>query len=55
MYNIIDIILVILCVTTLLFIIQDGCSHKSEEVFDLILLVFRNAIQFVRLLAILRK
>jgi hypothetical protein len=55
MFNTIDIILVVLCITTLLFIIDGGCSHKSEEVFDLVLLVLRNMIQIGRLLVVLRK
>ncbi|RGB32892.1 hypothetical protein C1646_762346 [Rhizophagus diaphanus] len=54
-FNTIDIILVILCITTLLFIIDGGCSHKGEEVFDLVLLVLRNIIQIGRLLVVLRK
>ncbi|RIA89428.1 hypothetical protein C1645_197717 [Glomus cerebriforme] len=54
-FNVIDIILVVLCITTLLFIINGGCSHKGEEVFDLILLVLRNVIQGARLIIILRK
>jgi len=54
-YNIIDITLVVLCITTLLFIIDGGCSHKDEEVFDLVLLASRNLIQIARLFAMLRK
>jgi len=55
MFNIIDIILVALCAITLLFIIKGGCSHKGEEVFDLILLVSRYVIQIVRLILMYRK
>ncbi|CAG8495360.1 2171_t:CDS:2 [Ambispora gerdemannii] len=56
-YNIVDIILVCLCVLTLIFILVGGCSSgwKSEELLDTFLLVARNLVQFCRLIVILRK
>jgi hypothetical protein len=54
-FNIVDISLVLLCVITLLFIISGGCSHKGEEVFDLILLVVRNFVQFGRLIVMVTR
>ncbi|CAG8481877.1 10866_t:CDS:2 [Acaulospora morrowiae] len=54
-FNIADIILVFLCVTTLIFLLKGGCSHKGEEVFDLVLLIARNLIQFGRIILMLRK
>ncbi|CAG8479963.1 9802_t:CDS:2 [Ambispora leptoticha] len=56
-YNIVDIILVFLCVLTVLFILAGGCSsgQKSEELLDTLLLVARNLVQFGRLIVMLRK
>ncbi|RHZ77655.1 hypothetical protein Glove_174g176 [Diversispora epigaea] len=55
LYNIIDIILVMLCVITLILILKGGCLHKGEEIFDLTLLIVRNLVQFGRLIVMLRK
>ncbi|KAG9295498.1 hypothetical protein G9A89_013527 [Geosiphon pyriformis] len=56
-YNVVDITLVFLCVLTLIFIWAGGCSkgRRSEEIFDTILLVVRNLIQFGRLIIMLKK
>ncbi|RIB01133.1 hypothetical protein C2G38_1044742 [Gigaspora rosea] len=54
-YNIIDIILVLLCIITLVLIIKGDCSHKGEEIVDLILIIVRNIMQFGRLIMMLRK
>ncbi|CAG8608635.1 11174_t:CDS:2 [Paraglomus occultum] len=55
-YNIVDLVLVLLCLVTLIFIVTDGCSeHRSEEIFDTLLLVIRNLMQFGRLFIMLRK
>ncbi|CAG8437178.1 4221_t:CDS:2 [Diversispora eburnea] len=48
LYNIVDIILVMLCVITLILILKGGCLHKGEEIFDLVLLIVRNLVQFSR-------
>lgn len=55
-YNIIDIVLVVLCAITLIFVLQ-GCSssRKEEEVFDTILLIVRNGVQFGRIAVMLRR
>lgn len=55
-WNIIDTILVTLCAITLI-VIASGCSagERSEAIFDTVLLVIRNCIQFFRLFMIVRK
>lgn len=55
-WNIIDTILVVLCAITLI-VIASGCSasERSEALFDTILLVIRNCVQFFRLFMMMRK
>ncbi|ODN75541.1 hypothetical protein L202_06667 [Cryptococcus amylolentus CBS 6039] len=55
--NIVDLALLAFCLFTLLLVFFSPCSSstRSEEIFDTILLVGRNAIQFLRLGAILRR
>ncbi|OZJ06814.1 hypothetical protein BZG36_00001, partial [Bifiguratus adelaidae] len=61
LWNLLDILLVLLCISTLI-VISHGCTNdgldggqKGEEIFDTILLVFRNVAQFVRVLLMVRK
>lgn len=46
-----------LCVVTVLVIVFAGCgaTSKEEEVFDTLLLVARNVLQFIRLAAVMRQ
>ncbi|KAI9469909.1 MAG: hypothetical protein EXX96DRAFT_587932 [Benjaminiella poitrasii] len=55
-WNIIDIILVVLCAVTLV-VLTTGCSigERSEAIFDTVLLVIRNGFQLIRLFVMLRK
>ncbi|OAD08277.1 hypothetical protein MUCCIDRAFT_136524 [Mucor lusitanicus CBS 277.49] len=55
-WNIVDIVLVVLCAVTLI-VLTTGCSvgERSEAIFDTILLVIRNGFQLVRLFMMLRK
>ncbi|GAN01166.1 wsc domain-containing protein [Mucor ambiguus] len=55
-WNIVDIILVVLCAVTLI-VLTTGCSvgERSEAIFDTILLVIRNGFQLFRLFMMLRK
>ncbi|KAL1934576.1 hypothetical protein VTP01DRAFT_6758 [Rhizomucor pusillus] len=55
-WNIIDTILVGLCVVTLI-VIASGCSagERSEAILDTVLLVIRNCVQFFRLFMMVRK
>lgn len=52
-----DLILTLFCVITLLAIALVGCGagSKAEEVFDTLLLVARNVLQFGRLAAVTRQ
>ncbi|KAK9728773.1 hypothetical protein K7432_000804 [Basidiobolus ranarum] len=54
--NIFDIIIVLLCIMTLIFL-SHGCSRYAgrEELAGTIFLVIRNSIQFFRLFSALRK
>lgn len=54
-FNCLDAAVVLFCAITVLVIFFEGCSGKSEEVLDDILLVIRNAIQFGRLALVLRR
>ncbi|KAI7893264.1 uncharacterized protein EV154DRAFT_502241 [Mucor mucedo] len=56
LWNIIDIILVILCAITLI-VLTTGCSvgERREAIFDTVLLVIRNGFQLFRLFMMLRK
>ena len=55
-WNIIDTVLVALCAITLI-VLASGCSasERNEAIFDTILLVIRNVIQFFRLFMMVRK
>ncbi|KAF9015605.1 hypothetical protein BDQ17DRAFT_1386311 [Cyathus striatus] len=53
-FNIVDLILTIFCALTLLVLVfaKCGTGSKEEEIFDTLLLVARNVLQFGRLAAI---
>ncbi|KAK1921429.1 hypothetical protein DB88DRAFT_513455 [Papiliotrema laurentii] len=55
--NIIDLLLVLFCSITLILVFRSPCAEgaRQEEVLDTILLVIRNAVQFLRLGNILRR
>ncbi|PHZ13629.1 uncharacterized protein RHIMIDRAFT_236681 [Rhizopus microsporus ATCC 52813] len=55
-WNVVDIILVMLCVVTLI-VLTTGCSigERNEAIFDTILLVIRNGFQLFRLFMMLRR
>ena len=53
--NILDLGITFFCVITVLVVFFSGCSAKGEEVFDDILLIVRNAIQFSRLAIVMRR
>jgi len=52
-----DLIVTVFCVLTLLVILFAGCgaTSKEEEIFDTLLLVTRNVLQFGRLANIVRQ
>ncbi|KAI9297593.1 hypothetical protein K502DRAFT_346924 [Neoconidiobolus thromboides FSU 785] len=54
--NIIDLVLVLLCVITLI-ILASGCSQgaRSEEIIETVIIAIRSIVQFIRLLFALRK
>lgn len=56
-FNTVDLILTLFCAITLLAITLVGCGtgSKAEEVFDTLLLVARNILQFGRLAAVTRQ
>ncbi|QRV83150.1 ion transport domain-containing protein [Ceratobasidium sp. AG-Ba] len=56
-FNVLDLLLTVLCVVTLLVLILAGCgsTSKEEELLDTLLLVFRNVMQFGRLAAVMRQ
>jgi len=56
-FNIIDLILTVFCVITVLTIVFAGCNagSKEEQVFDTLLLVARNILQFCRLASVMRQ
>ena len=56
-YNVMDLILTFFCVVTLLVITfaECGTGTKEEAVFDTLLLVTRNILQFGRLAAVMRQ
>lgn len=56
-FNTVDLILTLFCAITLLAITLVGCGtgSKAEEVFDTLLLVARNILQFGRLAAVARQ
>ncbi|KAL5519282.1 hypothetical protein ACEPAH_965 [Sanghuangporus vaninii] len=56
-FNILDLVLTFFCVITVLTIVFAGCgsTSKEEELFDTLLLVLRNVLQFIRLAAVMRQ
>jgi hypothetical protein len=56
-FNVFDLILTFFCALTLLVIAFAGCGahSKGEEIFDTLLLVARNVLQFGRLAAVMRQ
>ncbi|EKM84150.1 hypothetical protein AGABI1DRAFT_32995 [Agaricus bisporus var. burnettii JB137-S8] len=56
-FNIMDVILTAFCVLTLLVLAfaECGAGSKEEEVFDTLLLVARNVLQFGRLASVMRQ
>lgn len=52
-----DLVVTVFCVLTLLVILFAGCgaTSKEEEIFDTLLLVTRNVLQFGRLANIVRQ
>jgi hypothetical protein len=54
-YNYLDVGMTFFCVITVLVVFFSGCSAKGEEVFDDVLLIARNAIQFGRLALVMRR
>ena len=43
------------CIVTLIIILSTPCASKGEEIFDTLILVARNVVQFWRLAAIMRR
>ncbi|KAF9056598.1 hypothetical protein BJ165DRAFT_1522496 [Panaeolus papilionaceus] len=56
-FNIIDLALTLFCAITLLVLVfaQCGAGSKEEELFDTLLLVARNVLQFGRLASVMRQ
>ena len=56
-FNVFDLVVTVFCVLTLLVILFAGCgaTSKEEEIFDTLLLVTRNVLQFGRLANIVRQ
>jgi hypothetical protein len=56
-FNVFDLIVTVFCVLTVLVIVFAGCgaTSKEEEIFDTLLLVTRNVLQFGRLANIVRQ
>ncbi|KAF9508248.1 hypothetical protein BS47DRAFT_1377738 [Hydnum rufescens UP504] len=55
LFNWVDMAITLFCIVTLLIIASTPCESKGEEVFDTLILVARNFVQFGRLAAIMRK
>jgi len=55
-FNVVDLCLTVLCVITIMVVFFAGCGSRSrdEELFDNLLLVARNVLQFGRLAAVMR-
>ncbi|KAI8446039.1 hypothetical protein BY996DRAFT_6434362 [Phakopsora pachyrhizi] len=53
--NILDCVITVICLMTMIILFWKGCQAKREEVLDVIILVVRNLIQFIRLALILRR
>ncbi|KAL0951505.1 hypothetical protein HGRIS_008190 [Hohenbuehelia grisea] len=56
-FNVVDLILTVFCAITLLVLAfaRCGAGSKEEEIFDTLLLVARNVLQFGRLAAVMRQ
>ncbi|CAA7265944.1 unnamed protein product [Cyclocybe aegerita] len=56
-FNVVDLILTLFCAVTLLVLVfaKCGSGSKEEEIFDTLLLVARNVLQFGRLAAVMRQ
>ena len=56
-FNVFDLIVTVFCILTVLVIVFAGCgaTSKEEEIFDTLLLVTRNVLQFGRLANIVRQ
>jgi hypothetical protein len=56
-FNVFDLVVTVFCVLTLLVIVFAGCgaTSKEEEIFDTLLLITRNVLQFGRLANIVRQ
>jgi hypothetical protein len=56
-FNVFDLVVTVFCVLTVLVIVFAGCgaTSKEEEIFDTLLLVTRNVLQFGRLANIVRQ
>jgi len=56
-FNVFDLVVTVFCVLTLLVILFAGCgaTSKEEEIFDTLLLVTRNVLQFGRMANIVRQ
>ncbi|KAI0319765.1 hypothetical protein OF83DRAFT_1054432 [Amylostereum chailletii] len=56
-FNVFDLIVTLFCAVTLLVIVFAGCetATKEEEIFDTLLLVARNVLQFGRLASVVRQ
>ncbi|KAI0257169.1 hypothetical protein BJV78DRAFT_1160691 [Lactifluus subvellereus] len=56
-FNVFDLVVTVFCILTVLVILFAGCgtTSKEEEVFDTLLLVTRNVLQFGRLANIVRQ
>ncbi|KAF9269975.1 hypothetical protein L218DRAFT_804968, partial [Marasmius fiardii PR-910] len=56
-FNVVDLVLTMFCALTLLVLAfaKCGSGSKEEEIFDTLLLVARNVLQFSRLAAVMRQ
>ncbi len=56
-FNVVDLILTLFCALTLMVLAfaKCGAGSKEEEIFDTLLLVARNVLQFGRLAAVMRQ
>ena len=56
-FNILDLIITVICAVTILVIFFAACgsTSKEEELLDTLLLVARNVLQFVRLASVMRQ
>jgi len=56
-FNIMDLIITMICAVTILVIFFAGCgsTSKEEELLDTLLLVARNVLQFLRLASVMRQ